>query len=278
MRTPAPRSPSGSSSSTPAASRPRPGPSPSRLPSRRLAARVDDLARVAPVTAPGAAYHYSNANYVVLGRLIEQVSGVDYGTYLRTHVFGPLGMTTATTDHAVAEQEGLTRAHRLWFGIADLRDALDRPDLVSAGFIAASADDMGRYLVAQTGAATDGRAVVSPTSLALMHQGVVATVSATNATAWAGRTARSMASASSRTPGAPPTWPPWPRSCPIRALGVAVLLNGTSPIYELLNKPDTIGLGVVSMLLGREPAGTIQLPYPALDVVCSSRWSSSRGR
>ncbi len=243
------------------------GTEPLSTPVTSLAARVDDLADVAPVSAPGAAYHYSNANYVVLGRLIEQVSGVDYGTYLRTHVFGPLAMTTATTDHAVAEQEGLTRAHRLWFGIADSRDALDRPDLVSAGFIAASADDMGRYLVAQTGAATDGRAVVSPTSLALMHQGVVATGVGDQryGLGWTDGTLdgeRIVAHTGSTTDMAAVA-----AIVPDHGLGVAVLLNGTSPIYELLHKPDTIGLGVVSMLLGREPAGTIELLYPALDVV-----------
>ena len=51
------------------------GVAPLSEPASSLDARVRELAAVAPVSAPGAAYHYSNANYVVLGRLVEVVSG-----------------------------------------------------------------------------------------------------------------------------------------------------------------------------------------------------------
>ena len=63
---------------------------PLSTPVTSLAARIDELHQVAPVSAPGAAYHYSNANYLVLGRIVEVVSGIDFSTYLRTHVFEPL--------------------------------------------------------------------------------------------------------------------------------------------------------------------------------------------
>jgi CubicO group peptidase (beta-lactamase class C family) len=41
---------------------------------------------------PGARYAYSNFGYCVLGRVIEQVSGVDYETYVRTKLLAPLGI------------------------------------------------------------------------------------------------------------------------------------------------------------------------------------------
>ena len=63
---------------------------PLSTPVTSLAARIDELHQVAPVSAPGAAYHYSNANYLVLGRIVEVVSGIDFSTYLRTHIFEPL--------------------------------------------------------------------------------------------------------------------------------------------------------------------------------------------
>ncbi len=43
--------------------------------------------------APGARQQYSNAGYVVLGGLIERVSGEDYYTYVQRHIFTPAGMT-----------------------------------------------------------------------------------------------------------------------------------------------------------------------------------------
>ncbi|AHG93328.1 beta-lactamase (plasmid) [Gemmatirosa kalamazoonensis] len=42
---------------------------------------------------PGTRQRYSNAGFVVLGALVERVSGEDYYDYVREHVFRPAGMT-----------------------------------------------------------------------------------------------------------------------------------------------------------------------------------------
>ncbi|OMD41160.1 serine hydrolase domain-containing protein [Paenibacillus odorifer] len=41
---------------------------------------------------PGSRYSYSNSGYVLLGAVIEQVSGQSYGDYLNEHIFTPLDM------------------------------------------------------------------------------------------------------------------------------------------------------------------------------------------
>jgi CubicO group peptidase (beta-lactamase class C family) len=43
--------------------------------------------------APGTSRRYCNACYVVLGMLIEKVSGDDYYAYIQRHVYAPAGMT-----------------------------------------------------------------------------------------------------------------------------------------------------------------------------------------
>lgn len=52
--------------------------------------------------APGSAFRYSNSNYVVLGHLIERLSGATYADFLQQHIFGPLGMANSGYDSNTA--------------------------------------------------------------------------------------------------------------------------------------------------------------------------------
>jgi CubicO group peptidase (beta-lactamase class C family) len=51
---------------------------------------------------PGTKQQYSNGGYVLLGAIIEKVSGEDYYGYMRRHVYEPLGMKD--TDHYASDQ------------------------------------------------------------------------------------------------------------------------------------------------------------------------------
>jgi D-alanyl-D-alanine carboxypeptidase len=48
----------------------------------------------APAYEPGSRFEYSNYGFVLLGALIERVTGVSYYDYVRDHVFRPAGMTS----------------------------------------------------------------------------------------------------------------------------------------------------------------------------------------
>ena len=43
-------------------------------------------------------YIYSNVSYNIAGLVIEKLSGLDYGNFLRTKIFEPLGLTRTSTD------------------------------------------------------------------------------------------------------------------------------------------------------------------------------------
>ena len=51
-----------------------------------------------PRFPPGSKFSYSNSGFALLGIVIERVSGMTYGQYLQTHVFGPAGMTSTGLD------------------------------------------------------------------------------------------------------------------------------------------------------------------------------------
>ncbi len=52
---------------------------------------------------PGTAFNYSNTNTVLLGVLVEKVSGQPFGEYLQEHIFDPVGLTSTSypTDAAL---------------------------------------------------------------------------------------------------------------------------------------------------------------------------------
>ena len=57
-----------------------------------------DLVRDAPLDfPPGTQFEYSNTNYVILGMIVEQISGLSYSTFLSRRIFGPLGMKSTST-------------------------------------------------------------------------------------------------------------------------------------------------------------------------------------
>jgi len=54
---------------------------------------------------PGTRWEYSNANYAALAAVVERVSGVPFGTFLRAQIFEPLHMTASGFGYA-AQQRG----------------------------------------------------------------------------------------------------------------------------------------------------------------------------
>jgi D-alanyl-D-alanine carboxypeptidase len=94
--------------------------------------------------APGTETHYSNAGYIVLGLVIEAVSGEEYYKYVEEHVLKPAGMARSgffdrshlppTVAHSYDDGSDVTRVH-------PVRGS-------SAGGLQASAGDLWRLVKA----------------------------------------------------------------------------------------------------------------------------------
>jgi D-alanyl-D-alanine carboxypeptidase len=56
-------------------------------------AQLDSIAKDRLLYAPGTETSYSNANYYLLGELIEQWTGEKYATFIQDQIAGPLGMS-----------------------------------------------------------------------------------------------------------------------------------------------------------------------------------------
>lgn len=51
---------------------------------------------------PGEKFNYSNSGYVLLGYVIEKISGQSYASFVEQNIFGPLGMKDSGTDSNAA--------------------------------------------------------------------------------------------------------------------------------------------------------------------------------
>jgi CubicO group peptidase (beta-lactamase class C family) len=101
----------------------------------------DSLADESLEFSPGAKFQYSNSGYAVLAAVIEKVSGEPYRTYLKNHIFIPLGMYDTGYDTTQEVSNG---------GAAHGGNSITPNDLESAaayswGRVYSTVDDLYRW-------------------------------------------------------------------------------------------------------------------------------------
>src|SRR5215469_2795516 len=115
----------------------------------------------------GASFEYANTNYSVLGLLVQTVSGQSYETYIQQHIFAPLQMSHSFASEQDARRDGLAQGYQVWFGVP-VPTAQPYPrDMVPAGLLISTAQDMAHYLIAQlNGGQFENAAVLSAAGMA----------------------------------------------------------------------------------------------------------------
>lgn len=114
---------------------------------------------------PGERWFYLNEGYVLLGGIIEKVSGMPFAQYIQEQILNPLGMarTTFEADRFHSDSEAAVP-----YALADGRHLAK--DYVwgqaqADGGMVSNAEDMARYVSMYLGG---GKGIISPESLAAM--------------------------------------------------------------------------------------------------------------
>lgn len=97
---------------------------------------------------PGASYEYSNLNYVILGAIIEVVSGMTYKEYVMKKILEPLDMNHTFADFGEAQQYGLEKGYQPVLGRIRQTAYEFHPEIIPAGYLVSNAEDMAHYLIA----------------------------------------------------------------------------------------------------------------------------------
>lgn len=106
--------------------------------------------------APGIRFRYNQTNYVLLGKIIDKLSGTPFTRYMTTHEFNPVGASHFVFGETRDVIPGRVRIYRYANGAIDgstkdatLEHAFDEfaPFMRTAGGLNGSATDVARWLI-----------------------------------------------------------------------------------------------------------------------------------
>src|SRR5207247_2662463 len=104
-----------------------------------------------PYFAPGGGYHYSNTGFILLGLVIEKITGKALGDVLSQRLFGPVGLANTYFQGSGPPPAGAAVGHSATTG-EDISDGTDyRPTLSeatiawSAGAIVSDAPEIAKW-------------------------------------------------------------------------------------------------------------------------------------
>jgi CubicO group peptidase (beta-lactamase class C family) len=94
---------------------------------------------------PGSQLRYTNTGYILLGMIIEKVSGEPYPEFLKRNIFEPLGMTNSGYDRAADILQERASGYRIKDGAVANADFIDMTLPYAAGGIYSTVEDMYRW-------------------------------------------------------------------------------------------------------------------------------------
>lgn len=226
---------------------------------------------------PGATFRYANINYILLGRLIEVLSGQPVDRYLQDHVFEEHGLTDTVLDGRDAP-DGFNSVFGKWVARTDTSNPMASDP---AGGAVTTAEDLGRWLIANNGA--------GPTPVSPQVRQIVQTTSVNSGSYAGGWDMRSTASYEHS--GNRYTYSSYMVRNEAQGWGVAVVVNGASmidPAYAIAEAIAAV-IDPSRPQPGSTPSAVSADRWAALVVVASAlatavlllrspRWARRRGR
>ena len=127
--------------------------------------RTRTPARVYP---PGTVASYSNWGTTLAGRIVEEISGQAWDSYVDENILKPLAMNS-TNPFSPPADELMSRHAKSYVEISGQYHAMPYESMndAPAGVMSTTADDMTRFMIAHLG---DGDGILSPDTAATMRQ------------------------------------------------------------------------------------------------------------
>lgn len=202
-------------------------------------------------------HSYANVNYSLLGEIIETVSGQSYDAYITENLFHPLQLSHTAASLNDSTANGVIDGYTDYWGIPVKRSHKypTSPDswiTVPAGYISASTNDLGRYLQMYL---NGGNGIISEQSIETMFYGDTVYVD-DDIPYWYGygwaAVREPLPEPVLRHSGLVETGTSCIFILPERDMAIAITSN-VNDYFVADDMMDTLGWGVVLMLLGDSP-------------------------
>lgn len=104
---------------------------------------IEEIIKQPIAFEPGTKFEYSNGGYMILGYIIEKVSGITYPAYLQKYIFTPLGMLH--TYYGDSNRVIPNRAHAYLRGVKGFINFWPGRTSYAAGTILSTTQDLRRW-------------------------------------------------------------------------------------------------------------------------------------
>ncbi len=246
-------------------------------PDDTLEQRIRDLVDIELSQPVGEVFQYANHNYNALGLLIEKISGLSYGDYVKAHIFQPLQMERSYADQRSAEAAGLSAGYQSVFGLPALAHFEFPMADLPAGILLATPADVAKYLQMYL---SEGN---GPNGQLLSQAGIASMWQTEKGNPYGMGWIVSGGGSRVEHGGDYYNYSTYMLLEPNEGLGVVILTNMGTILDS--GMPQTIAYGVASLLKGEEPAkvnGTAMWMIPSLlalwalknlfDILVTPRW------
>lgn len=99
-----------------------------------------DLSRLTLAYEPGESQMYSNLDYILLGRIIEEASGLSYEAYIRKHILEPAGLRN--TGYDLNRSGATTKGYVYKAGQGYVEQFMDYPSRGGSGSLYSTVEDL----------------------------------------------------------------------------------------------------------------------------------------
>ncbi|WMJ86015.1 serine hydrolase domain-containing protein [Anaerocolumna sp. MB42-C2] len=197
-------------------------------------------------------FQYGNISYNILGKVIENVTGLSYGEYISENIFKPLDMNHSYVSQEQAKAEEMAVGYRTLFGIpVPVEYPYQIYNLPAAGIISSS-EDISKYIIALlNGGNYNHRQILSESGVTgLMTPSVKISEYVSYGLGWY------VTSGSVYHGGEFTNYQSKVKLLPEDSIGVVIMYNTSSIVFTRLFRTgyrDRIESGIISILYGYEP-------------------------